>query len=56
MSDLDVASIIKELNKKEYDDKQFQTVLLEDETCENYVIKDIFIDEDNDVVFKIERL
>ena len=56
MSDLDVASVVKELNKEKYKDKQYNTLLLQDEELEYYVIKDISIDADNDVVARIERL
>lgn len=56
MSDLDVASIIKELSKEKYKDKQYNTLLLQDEELEYYVVKDIFIDEDDDVVLRISIL
>lgn len=56
MSDLDVASIVKELSRAKYKDKQYNTLLLQDEELEYYVIKDISIDADNDIVARIERL
>lgn len=56
MSDLDVASIVKELSKAKYKDKQYNTLLLQDEELEYYVVKDIFIDEDDDVVLRISIL
>lgn len=56
MSDLDIISIMKELSKEKYEDKQYNTLLLQDEELEYYVIKDISIDADNDIVARIERL
>ena len=57
MSDYDIKTIRDRLNKQKYRVRGSHTALLKDEeTGEHYVIKDIYIDEDDDVVFKIQHL
>ena len=58
MSDYDIKTIVDELEKEKYYDKRpWHTALLRDkETEENFVIKNIYIDEDDDVIFEIEML
>ena len=58
MSDYDIKTIIDELKKeKYYGERPQQTALLKDkETEKHFVIKNIYIDEDDDVIFEIEML
>ena len=57
MSDYDVETIYNTLKKEEYiNERVWQTPLLTDEEGEYYVITDIYIDEDGDVRFTINRL
>lgn len=58
MSDYDIKTIVDELKKeKYYDERPWHTALLKDkETGENFVIKNIYIDKDDDVIFEIEIL
>lgn len=58
MSDYDIKTIVDELKKEKYYDKRpWYTALLKDkETEEHFVIKNIYIDEDDDVIFEIEML
>lgn len=55
--DYDVQAIVDKLKKEEYYDfRSWHTVLMKDEEGEHYVIRDIYIDKDDDVIFKIRRL
>ena len=58
MSDYDIKTIVDELKKeKYYDERPYNTALLKNkETEEHFVIKNIYIDEDDDVIFEIEKL
>lgn len=58
MSDYDIKTIVDELKKeKYYDERPCHTALLKDKkTGEHFVIKNIYIDEDDDVIFEIEML
>lgn len=58
MSDYDIKTIVDELKKeKYYDERPWYTALLKDKkTEEHFVIKNIYIDEDDDVIFEIEML
>lgn len=58
MSDYDIKTIVDELKKeKYYDERPWHTALLKNkETGEHFVIKNIYIDEDDDVIFEIEML
>lgn len=56
--DHDIETIVKILEKEEYyDARPWHTPLLKDtETGEHFVIRKIYIDEDDDVIFDIEHL
>lgn len=56
--DHDVEDIVRILEKEEYfDERRWNTVLLRDiETGEHFVIRNIHIDEDDDVIFDIAHL
>ena len=58
MSDYDIKTIVNELEKeKYYYERPWHTALLKNkETEEHFVIKNIYIDEDDDVIFEIEML
>lgn len=58
MSDYDIKTIVNELGKeKYYYERPYHTALLKNrETGEHFVIKNIYIDEDDDVIFDIEML
>ena len=58
MSDYDIKTIVDELERKKYYYKRpYYTALLKNkETGEHFVIKNIYIDEDDDVIFEIEML
>ena len=58
MSDYDIKTIVDELKREKYYDKRpYHTALLKNkETEEHFVIKNIYIDEDDDVIFEIEIL
>lgn len=56
--DHDVEDIVRILEKEEYfDERRWNTPLLRDiETGEHFVIRNIYIDEDDDVIFDIAHL
>lgn len=56
--DHDIEAIVNILEQEEYYDKRpWHTPLLEDEeNGEYYVIREIYIDEDDDIIFKIQHL
>ena len=56
--DHDIETIVRILEKEEYsDERPWHTPLLKDkETGEFFVIRNIYIDEDDDVIFDIEYL
>lgn len=56
--DHDIETIVKILEKEEYyDARPWHTPLLKDtETGEYFIIRKIYIDEDDDVIFDIEHL
>ena len=56
--DHDIETIIKILEKEEYsDERPWHTPLLKDKkTGEFFVIRNIYIDEDDDVIFDIAHL
>ena len=58
MSDYDIKTIVDELKKeKYYGERPWHTALLKDkEAEEHFVIKNIYIDGDDDVIFEIEKL
>ena len=58
IGDYDVQAIVNTLSTEEYYElRSWHTVLVEDEkTGEHYVIRNICIDKDDDVVFKVRHL
>lgn len=56
--DHDIEDIVRILEKEEYfDERRWNTPLLRDiETGEHFVIRNIYIDEDDDVIFDIAHL
>lgn len=56
--DYDIEAIVKKLEKEEYyDARPWHTPLLkDDDTGECFVIRKIYIDEDDDVIFEIKHL